>query len=317
MRGIRRGPITMLAAVACLAALAAAPAITASASAATTTSICTSGRHPFIARRMSRGITAVLAARPSSFVGLAASDPAAHITCAFHQWRHFYSASVVKVTILSALLFKEGRPGLLTSTQRTLAREMITQSSNSAATALWDEVGLTDLQHFLDAAGMNTTVLNGRAWGLTLITAHDELTLLNLLTTPGTVLNGRSRDYVLQLMAEVIPTERWGVSAGAPAGVTVHIKNGWLPYPGGNDWRINSIGAFTGTGITYQMAILTGPPAGGSQSEGYGITTVERVAAVINTKLAEIPAATTAAPASSPPPSPAAPTSSELHAPGG
>ena len=96
------------------------------------------------------------------------------------------------------------------------------------------------------------------------------------------MLNGRSRNYVLQLMAEVIPSERWGVSAGAPADVTVHIKNGWLPYPGANDWRINSIGAFTGMGITYQIAILTGPPAGGSQSEGYGITTIQDVAAVIN-----------------------------------
>jgi hypothetical protein len=39
-------------------------------------------------------------------------------------------------------------------------------------------------------------------------------------------------------------------------------------------------------GITYQIAVLTGPPPGGSQSEGYGITTIENVAAVINRNLA-------------------------------
>jgi hypothetical protein len=235
---------------------------------------------------MSGGISAVLAARRGSVVGLAASDPADGLTCAFHQWRYFYSASVVKVTILSSLLLKEGAPGRLTSKQRSLANQMITQSSNSAATALWDEVGIPSLQRFLNEAGMHNTILNDRAWGLTQITAHDELTLLNLLTTPGTVLNNRSRNYVLQLMAEVIPSERWGVSAAAPGDVTVHIKNGWLPFPGANDWRINSIGAFTGTGISYQIAVLTAPPPGGSQGEGYGITTIENIAGVINRNLA-------------------------------
>ena len=287
MGRIRRGPVTVLTVAGCVAALAAGIALPATASAAAaTTSICTSAKHPRIAGRMSGGISAVLAARRGSFVGLAASDPADGLTCAFHQWRYFYSASVVKVTILSALLLKEGAPGRLTSKQRSLANQMITQSSNSAATALWTEVGIGSLQRFLDEAGMHHTILNDRAWGLTQITAHDELTLLNLLTTPGTVLNTRSRNYVLQLMAEVIPSQRWGVSAAAPADVTVHIKNGWLPYPGAIDWRINSIGAFTGVGITYQIAVLTGPPSGGSQSEGYGITTIENIAAIINRNLA-------------------------------
>ena len=34
--------------------------------------------------------------------------------------------------------------------------------------------------------------------------------------------------------------QRWGVPAGAPGKVTVHVKNGWLPYP--VHWHINSIG---------------------------------------------------------------------------
>ena len=59
---------------------------------------------------------------------------------------------------------------------------MITQSSNSAATTLWDEVGISNIQRFLNQAGMGQTILNHEAWGLTLITAHDELRLLQLLT---------------------------------------------------------------------------------------------------------------------------------------
>jgi hypothetical protein len=87
-------------------------------------------------------------------------------------------------------------------------------------------------------------------------------------------------------MAQVVSYERWGVSAAAPANVTVHIKNGWLPYPGSDDWRINSIGAFTGTNISYQIVILTAPPNASGQAEAYGIQTIEMAATVINRNLA-------------------------------
>ncbi|HUB39151.1 MAG TPA: serine hydrolase [Streptosporangiaceae bacterium] len=161
---------------------------------------------------------------------------------------------------------------------------MITQSSNNAATALWQDVGMTGMQRFLNKAGMRHTVLN-EAWGLTDITAKDELTLLHRLTSPGKPLGKYSRAYVLRLMAQVIPAERWGVPAGAPSGVTVHVKNGWLPYPQADDWNINSIGAFTGKHISYQIVILTGPAADG-QTESYGIQTVQAAAQAINRQLA-------------------------------
>jgi hypothetical protein len=140
------------------------------------------------------------------------------------------------------------------------------------------------VQTFLNKAGMSETVLNN-AWGLTRITPHDELRLMQVLAD-STVLNSASRAYVLKLMSEVIASERWGVSEGASASVTVHIKNGWLPYPGAADWNINSIGAFTGKNIAYQMAILTAPPSGQGQSESYGIETIEAAAAVFNKDLA-------------------------------
>ncbi len=298
MSRMSRGPKTMLAAAGCVAVVAAGAAVPATASAASTAaaSICTSARHPRIAGRISRGIAAAIASRPGSFVGLAAADPAEDLTCSYRESTHFYSASVIKATILSALLFKKGGPGHLTARERSQAYLMITQSSNSAATYLWDDVGISNIQRFLNHAGMGQTILNHEAWGLTLITAHDELRLLQLLTARSPVLSGPSRHYVLSLMAQVISAERWGVSAGAPSNVTVHIKNGWLPYPGDDDWRINSIGAFTGKGITYQIAILTGPPDGDGQGESYGITTIQDAAAVINRNLAGTSASTVAPP---------------------
>jgi hypothetical protein len=318
MNRIQRVSVATLTAAACVVLVAAsampataAPATAASASsAAARTPICTSAKHPRLAARISRRISSVLASRTGSVVGLAASDPADGLTCALRQSVHFYSASVIKVTILSALLLKEGGPAHLTTAQRDLAYVMITQSSNSAATKLWNEVGTSHMQRFLNEARMRQTVLSS-AWGLTLITAHDELRLLHLLTTKGKVLGNAGRAYVLRLMSKVIVAERWGVSAGAPKNVTVHIKNGWLPYPRANDWRINSIGAFSGKDIAYQIVILTAPPSVGTgQAESYGIQTIEAAAGVINRQLAGLPASTTA-----PPPPP--PDDAQLDAPGG
>jgi Beta-lactamase enzyme family len=313
MDRIHRASVATLAAAGCAVLLAGAvivPALasaTTAAAAAANAGICKSTQHPRLAARISRRISAVLADRTGSVVGLAASDAADGLTCTLRQSEHFYAASVIKATIISALLLKEGGPKLLTTAQRDLAYLMITQSNNSAATTLWDEVGMTDMQRFLNKARMRQTLLSD-AWGLTLITPHDELRLLHLLTTKGKVLGNSSRDYVLWLMSKVIPSERWGVSAGAPEDVTVHIKNGWLPFPGADDWNINSIGAFTGKGISYQMVILTAPPSRAEgQGESYGIQTIEDAAAVINRQLAGKSASSSVPP----------PDDAQLDAPGG
>jgi beta-lactamase class A len=256
--------------------------------------ICQSARHPVIAARMSRGILAALAGR-SSVVGLAVDDRVTGITCKLRPHWQFDSASVVKVTILSALLRKlQQEHRSLTAEQRELATEMITVSDNNAASTLWAETGYPSLQHFLDLAGMNETVLGADGyWGLTLITAHDELTLLQLLTSANTVLTTASRDYVLGLMARVVSYERWGVPAGAPTDVTVHVKNGWLPLAT-HGWRINSIGSFSGAGKDYMIVVLTDD----NPTMAYGVDTVQDVAEIINHALN--PGETSAIPAATP-----------------
>jgi beta-lactamase class A len=255
--------------------------------------ICQSARHPVIAARLSTRILAALAGR-SSVVGLAVDDRVNGITCKLRPHWQFDSASVVKVTILSALLRKlQQEHRSLTAAQRKLATEMITVSDNDAASTLWAETGYPSLQHFLDLAGMNETVLGPDGyWGLTLITAHDELTLLQLLTSTNTVLTTASRNYVLGLMARVVSYERWGVPAGAPTDVTVHVKNGWLPLPT-HGWRINSIGSFSGSGKNYMIVMLTDD----NPTMDYGVDTVQAVAEIINHALnpgaaSVIPAAT-------------------------
>jgi beta-lactamase class A len=239
--------------------------------------ICTSAKRPKLAARLTAGIRAALAGRVSS-VGLTAADPRYDLTCAFHSTWHFDSASAIKATIISALLREVGGPSHLTASQRSLAWLMITESDNDAATTLWNEVGITGMQDFLNAAGMRHTILDADAWGLTQLTAHDELTLLQVLSGPNHVLSAASRSYVLWLMANVVAYERWGVPAGAPHDVTVSVKNGWLPYPVSDDWHVNSIGVFRGHDISYQIAVLTG----NNPTMAYGIDTIEAVAKVIN-----------------------------------
>jgi beta-lactamase class A len=240
--------------------------------------ICVSAAHPLLAARMSGGIASALHGRHSA-VGLAVADPGLGLSCTLNAGSHFVAASAIKVTILSALLLKTA--GHLTAAQRSLARAMITQSSNTAADRLWAEVGIGGMQRFLNRAGMTQTRLND-AWGLTELTAANELTLLRLLTSPGPVLSPASRSYVLTLMAQVIASQRWGTPAGTGAGIAVHVKNGWLPYPTGRDWRINSLGTFAGPGTAYQMAILTS----GNPTMSYGIGTIEGAARVINRAIA-------------------------------
>jgi hypothetical protein len=136
----------------------------------------------------------------------------------------------------------------------------------------------------------------GAAWGLTRITAADETRLLWLLLQPNRVLGTSSRDYALALMADVTPSQRWGVPAGAPKSLVVHVKNGWLPLAP-YEWRINSLGGFTASskghsGEDYSIVVLSQD----NPTMSYGVTTVERIAEAVNRDLnpgprARVPAA--------------------------
>lgn len=254
------------------------PAGAAAGRTAASSASCESASHPALAARLAAGIQAARRGRVS-VVAVQVDDPGLGLGCWLDSARHFDSASVVKVIILGALLRKaQDQHRHLTATEVALARAMITRSDNDAASALWAEVGRSDLQHFLDLAGMTHTSLGpGNAWGLTQITASNEILLLRLLQDKNPVLDTSSRDYVLSLMAQVIASQRWGVTAGAPASLIAHVKNGWLPLaPDG--WRVNSIGCFTGRGGGYSIVVLTQD----NPTMAYGIATIEAIARVIN-----------------------------------
>jgi len=276
------GCVAILLGSAAAAPSAGADAVLPSAGAAAASSaICRSSSHASLAARLSRDVERALHGRRSA-VALGVNDPADGLQCWLHSSEHFDSASVVKVAILGALLRRaEDRHKYLTSTEAAEARAMITMSDNDAASDLWADVGRRYMQHFLDVAGMTQTSLGpGPYWGLTQITARDEMRLLRLLVTTNKVFDAKSRDYALGLMAKVIPSQRWGVTAGAPRGLTAHVKNGWLPLAT-QGWRIHSTGCFTGHGGGYCIVVLTQD----NPTMSYGIATIESIARAINRDL--------------------------------
>jgi hypothetical protein len=199
-------------------------------------------------------------------------------------------ASVVKLDVLETLLAEraQGDGTGLSASERTLAEQMIEDSDNDAATSLWYAVGgAARIRSFNARAGLTQTapsscvVCPGFAWpgwGLTTTTPDDQVALLRQLVTPSSVLPRAAREYALSLMQDVTPAQRWGVSGGVPARVTVALKNGWLPLHGtGSDWQINSVGWISGGGRNYLMAVLST----GNPSEQYGIDTIDELAATV------------------------------------
>ncbi|MFJ1804779.1 MULTISPECIES: serine hydrolase [unclassified Streptomyces] len=256
-------------------------AAAAPAEAATSTVSCTSAKAG-LAAKLKKDITAALANRKGT-VAVGLYDRSTDTTCFLRGSTAFDSASVVKVTVLSALLWDAQKTGrALTSREKTLATAMITKSDNASTSTLWKQLGLTKIRNFLTAAKMTQTKPGANNyWGLTQITANDEQKLLKLLTAKNTVLTDTSRAYVNTLMGQVISSQRWGTPYGRPAGVSWHVKNGWLSRTT-LGWRVHSVGTFKGGGHDYVMTVLTH----GNSTMNYGITTIQGVAKVIHKDLA-------------------------------
>ncbi|MFJ4617950.1 serine hydrolase [Streptomyces sp. NPDC088812] len=259
-----------------ISVLAAAPA-----AAATPTVSCTSAEAG-LAAKLKKDITAALAGRKGT-VAVGLYDRSTGTTCTLRASTAYDSASVVKVTVLAALLWDAQKNGrALTGREKTLATAMITKSDNASTSTLWKQLGLTKIKGFLAAGKMTQTKPGANGyWGLTQITVTDEQKLLKLLTAKNTVLTDASRAYVNKLMGQVVSAQRWGTPYGRPAGVTWHVKNGWLSRAT-HGWRVHSVGTFKGGGHDYQITVLTH----GNSTMNYGITTIQGVAKVIHKDLA-------------------------------
>jgi hypothetical protein len=193
-----------------------------------------------------------------------------------------HTASIVKVEILAALLYQEQREHeTMPSATQELATEMIEDSDNDAASALYVQVGQEPgLAAFNQLIGLTGTTASW-AWGFTDTTALDQTRVVRLFAAPNRVLDTASRGFGISLMRHVTSSQAWGISSGPPGGSAVALKNGWYPtLPGA--WQVNSIGWVVGDHRDYVIAILTNEDG----SFGTGVTSVEVVSRALWRNLA-------------------------------
>ncbi len=188
----------------------------------------------------------------------------------------YYSASIAKVSILGTVMRQAAvanRP--VSATEKSHAVPMITQSSNTDATWLWNSVGgAPSVQAYQRSMGTIATLQNP-AWGLATTTAADQARIVEGTVWANPLLRPADQAYARGLMGSVIPSQHWGVSAGAPSGATIQLKNGWLPY--GGNYNVNSIGHISDATHDYVVTVLTKTPGMGDSSFLYGIATIQGV----------------------------------------
>ncbi len=269
-----------LRALALLAALLGAAGTTWPAEAHRAPALCTSTREPTLAARLSQDITAALKGRDGR-VSVAVHDPQRGLDCRLGDTLAYDSASIAKVLILQAVLGRAEELGREpTALESRRMKAMITRSDNTAAGELWAGLSRARLNRVLREAGAQDTVLgHDRYWGLTRTTARDQLALLAAVSR---------RTIAMDLMGQIVRDQAWGVTAGAPSTVKVHLKNGWLPRAT-HAWRVHSIGvarpaAATTTGggtVDYRIALLSHD----NPTMKYGVRTLEGVSLAVHRRL--------------------------------
>jgi beta-lactamase class A len=172
----------------------------------------------------------------------------------------FDTASIVKVDILAALLYRAQQNGTaLTAEQKALATAMIEHSDNDAATALFNEVGgKAGLDALNKTFGLTDTVIGSNGnWGLTQTTTADQIRLLKIVLGNRSVLTASSKAYAVELMSNVETDQNFGVSAAADNSSDAALKVGYLQRSQTGLWDVTSIGRIESGGHTYLVAVLS------------------------------------------------------------
>ena len=210
-------------------------------------------------------------------VAVAVDDLTTGASAAYSSTQEFVTASIVKVDILSTLLYQAQQSGhRLSPEEEAVATTMIENSNNDAASDLYDDAGGAEgIDQVNQVFGLGeTTVGTDGCWGLTTTTVDDQIRLLRLVFTRPSVLTVQSQDYIQDLMSQVEANQQWGVSAAADDGTPFMVKNGWLPSGTTGRWEINSIGDVVHDGRRMLIAALSE----GNATEYSGISLVQTVA---------------------------------------
>jgi hypothetical protein len=180
----------------------------------------------------------------------------------------FRSASVVKAMMMVSVLRRAaGRP--LTHAERARLWPMITRSDNAAASGIFADIGKRGLRKVARVAGMKRFTPAGPVWGLSQITADDQVRFFLHIDE---LVPRRHRHYARKLLSSIVKGQRWGIAPVARRlGLKIFFKGGFVP------------------GITHQIALLEDRATGerialavltrNSPSMAYGEKTIAGIAA--------------------------------------
>ena len=196
--------------------------------------------------------------------------------------------STSKVPVIVTLLHDyENGKGSLDADERTDVQLALEQSDNAAIDALFSRLeqihgGLVAASRAMDEllrqSGDNKTIVNIRpnnrgftTEGQTEWSLRGEVLFYRALAQ-GCLLTARDTGYLMQLMRNVVPSERWGIgSAGYRQGVAVAFKGGWGPDLSGR-YQVRQTGIILDRKRGYVVALLA-LPTSGSFSDGTSMLT--------------------------------------------
>lgn len=218
--------------------------------------------------------------------GVAVAVPSRGLVFTANADEQVPTASVVKVLIMLTVLERarqERRP--VSEAELALLWPMIAESDNDSTSQLWEDIGRgAAVSSYLRGVGVTGfTPDPATSWGVSFVSARAMATILGKLAGDE-ILDAPSRALAIRMLEGVVPSQRWGMTAGTDVarGDRVGLKNGW--YPGEEGWRVNSVGIVRpSAGAAYVIAIVTD----GRPSMREGIATIEGIAERVNAQIRE------------------------------
>lgn len=201
---------------------------------------------PLVPSAAARRAAFTWAARRAGRVAVAVIDSRGRLY-GYHARVPFVSASVVKAMLLVAYLRGHST---VSAAMRGVLQRMIDYSDNAAADVVYRAVGRGGLVRLARRAGMQGFRTTG-AWITTRVTAADMALFFRDMET---WVPKRHRSFANWLLANVTPSQRWGIPAAAvPRGYRVYFKPGWL-----GAWvLVNEAARLEGHGVRLGLAVFT------------------------------------------------------------
>jgi hypothetical protein len=133
-------------------------------------------------------------------------------------------ASLFKAMLLTTYLSEpDVRDRSLRESDRDLLGPMIKRSDNVTATRVRDIVGAGSIRRTARKADMEDFSYHS-VWGLSRTSPRDQA---HFFGTIERYIPERHEDYALNLLADIVPSQRWGVGKVDPRGWSLHFKGGW------------------------------------------------------------------------------------------